>query len=101
MRDRSPIKENDKERIINDFKTTKFACIRCGSRDIETITTKPYADGINIHSCYELTNHNKEVELTFYVTGLLFCRNCKHRFHVKILDQGIRNTDEYFDNTLT
>ena len=99
--DRFPIKENDKERIINDFKTTKFACIRCGSRDIETITTKPYADGINIHGRNEHTNHNKEIELTFYVTALLFCGNWKHRFHVKILDQGIRNTDEYFDNTLT
>jgi len=100
LREGFPIKENDKERIINDLKTTKFACIRCGLKDIETITTKDYTDGINVHGIYEHTNHNKETGI-FYVTALLFCRNCKHRFHVKIFDQGIRNTDEYFDNTLT
>ena len=69
MRDRFSIKENNKAQIIKDFKSIKFACIRCGSLDIETTAVEPYDDG-------------------------------KHRFYVKILDQGIRNTDVYFDNML-
>ena len=59
MREVFPIKENDKERIINDLKTTKFACIRYGLRDIETITTKDYTDGINVQvSCENIRSRN-------------------------------------------
>jgi transcription elongation factor Elf1 len=98
--DRFPIEENDYDRIIGDFKEIKFACIRCGSRDMEITGVEPYADGINAHSRPESSDHGNDIELTFYITGILFCRNCKHRFYLKILDQGIRNTDVYFDNTL-
>ena len=100
MRDRFPIKENNKARIIKDFKSIKFACIRCGSLDIETTAVEPYDDGINVHSPYDSSKRDGDNEMTFYVTSLLFCMTCKHRFYVKILDQGIRNTDVYFDNML-
>ena len=98
--DRFPIEENDYDRIVDDFKEIKFACIRCGSRDIEITGVEPYTDGINAHSRLESSDNGNDIELTFYITGFLYCRKCKHRFYLKILDQGIRNTDVYFDNTL-
>lgn len=99
MNDKFLIKENNKERIIKDFKLTRFACIRCGSRDMEITAVEPYADGINVHGHNEPSNRDNDIEFT-RVTGLLLCGKCKHRFYVKILDQGISNTDVYFDNTL-
>jgi transcription elongation factor Elf1 len=98
MSEEFPIKEEHYEQLINDFRSIRFPCIICGSRDIEIIEAEPH-DRINAHS----HSHIRDIELTtaFYVTGILFCRKCKHRFHIKILDQGIRNTDVYFDNALT
>ena len=98
MNDKSPIKENNKERIIKD-KLARFACIICGSRDIEITAVEPYADGIKVHGHNEPSDRDNDIEFT-RVTGLLLCGKCKHRFYVKILDQGISNTDIYFDNTL-
>ena len=102
MNEKFPVIETDKNRIINDFKSNKFACIRCGSRKIKITTVESYNDGMNVNGRYASSNSdiNVELTLTFHVTGLLFCEKCKHRFYVKILDQGIRNTDIYFDNTL-
>ena len=99
MNDKFPIKENNKERIIKEFKLTRFACIICGSRDIEITAVEPYADGIKVHGHNEPSNRDNDIEFT-RVTGLLLCGKCNHRFYVKILDQGISNTDVYFDNTL-
>ncbi|HEX7817974.1 MAG TPA: hypothetical protein VF419_01220 [Nitrososphaeraceae archaeon] len=99
MNDKFSIKENNKERIIKDFKLTRFACIICGSRDLEITAVEPYADGIKVHSHNEPSNHYNDIEFT-RLTGLLLCGKCNHRFYVKILDQGISNTDVYFDNTL-
>jgi len=101
MNEEFQIREDDKERIINDFKSIKFRCIRCGLRNIEVIGAEPYADGINLHGRHESADPKKDIEMTFYVTGLLFCKRCNHRFYAKILDQGTRNTNIYFDNTLT
>jgi transcription elongation factor Elf1 len=95
-----PIKEADKKRIIKDFKSNRFACIRCGSRKIKITTVEPYNDRINVNGRYKASNSEIEIESKFNVTSLLFCEKCKHRFYMKILDQGIRNTDTYFDNTL-
>ena len=92
------IKENDIDRIICNFKKTKFTCIRCGSTDIEITGVKPYSGGINKHGIYRFQTIGDDE--TFYITSLLDCRNCKHRFYMNMLDQGIRNTDVYFDNTL-
>jgi transcription elongation factor Elf1 len=99
MNDKFIIKENNKERIIKDLKLTRFACIRCGSRDIEITAVEPYADGIKVHGHNEPSIRDIDIEFT-RVTGLLLCGKCKHRFYVKILDQGISNTDVYIDNTL-
>ena len=95
------IREEDKERIIDDFRSIKFRCIRCGLQNIQVIGAEPCADGINVHGSHESADPKKDIEMTFYITGLLFCKRCNHRFHVKILDQGTRNTDVYFDNMLT
>jgi len=86
MSEEFPIREEDEERIKNSFSSIKFSCIRCGLRDIE----------INEIELY----HKEETESAFYVTALLYCRRCNHRFHMKILDQGLRNTNVYFNNKL-
>lgn len=99
MNEKSPINENNFERINKDFRSIKFACVSCGSREIEIISVEPHVNG-KVQGLHESSSPDNDIELTFYVTGLLFCINCKHRFYVKILDQGIRNTDVYFDNTL-
>jgi hypothetical protein len=101
MSEEFPIREEDGERIINDFRSIKFRCIRCGLRDIEISEIQPRCDGINFHGIGQPANPKNDIEMTFYVTGLLFCKRCNHRFHVKILDQGTRNTNIYFDNMLT
>ena len=99
MREEYPIKEKDYERIMKDFRSIRFPCIRCGSKDIEIVVADPQADKINIRGIHP-PRPIKDIESTFYVAGILFCRKCNHRFHVKILDQGIRNTNVYFDNGL-
>jgi len=86
MSEEFPNREEDEEQIKNSFSSIKFSCIRCGLRDIEINEIQP--------------NHKKEAETAFYVTALLYCRRCNHRFHVKILDQGLRNTNVYFNNKL-
>jgi len=101
MKEEFLIREDDKERIVNDFRSIKFPCIRCGLQDIGINEIQPYADGINFHGVGQPANPKKDIETTFYVTGLLFCRRCNHRFHVKVLDQGPRNTNLYFNNMLT
>lgn len=98
MRKESPVKQKKYERIIRDFKSTKFSCIRCGSKKIKLIDADSHLDGIK--NGVPLTSPIKDIEMTFYVSGILFCMKCNHRFHVKILDQGIRNTNLYFDNSL-
>jgi len=100
MREKYPVKEKDYERIIKDFRSIRFPCIRCGSKDIEILGADSHTDGINVRGIHP-PSPNKDIELTLYVAGILFCRKCNHRFYVKILDQGIRNTNVYFDNRLT
>jgi hypothetical protein len=100
MIEKFPIREQDEERIKNDFRSIKVHCIRCGLADIEISGIESQADGINVHGLYQPANPYDR-ETTFYVTALLFCRRCNHRFHVKILDQGLRNTNVYFNNMLT
>jgi len=99
MRKEFSVKEKDYKRIINDFKSTRFSCIRCGSKNLEIIDADSHLEGIKDHDTP--TSPTKDIELTFYVAGILSCRKCNHRFHVKILDQGIRNTNLYFDNSLS
>jgi transcription elongation factor Elf1 len=81
-----PTREEYKEKIQKRFSSTKFSCIRCGLQNIEINEIEPYPTQV--------------AETALYVTALLFCRRCNHRFHVKILDQGTRNTNLYFDSTL-
>jgi transcription elongation factor Elf1 len=100
MNEKFPVKETDKNRIITYFKSNKFVCIRCGSKKIKITSGEPNNERININGLYVSSNSDIEVELSFHVTGLLFCNKCRHRFYVKIVDQGIKNTDVYFDNTL-
>jgi len=100
MREEYPVKEKDYTRIKKDFRSIRFPCIRCGSKNIEVIEADSHADGINVHG-FNSHSPTRDIELTFYVAGILFCRKCNHRFHVKILGQGIKNTNVYFDNTLT
>ena len=103
MREEYPIKEKDYERIMKDFRSFRFSCMRCGSKDIEIVVADPHADPhadkINVRGVHP-PRPTKDIGSTFYVVGILFCRKCNHRFHVKILDQGIRNTNVYFDNGL-
>ena len=100
MNEKFPVKETEKNRIINYFKSNKFACIRCGSKKIKITSGEASNGRININERYMTSNSDIDVELSFRVTGLLFCNKCNHRFYLKIMDQGIRNTDIYFDNTL-
>jgi transcription elongation factor Elf1 len=86
MSKRLPTREEYKEKIEKRFSSTKFSCIRCGVQNMEINEIQPYP-----------TNGT---ETALYVTALFLCRRCNHRFHVKILDQGTRNTDLYFDSTL-
>jgi transcription elongation factor Elf1 len=99
MREEYPIKEKDHKRIKKDFRSIRFPCIRCGSKDIEIVGADPHANGINVRGIHT-PSPTKDIELTFYVTGILSCRKCSHRFHVKISDQGISNTNVYLDNRL-
>jgi len=101
MIEKFPIRQQDEERIKNDFRSIKVHCIRCGLEDIEISGVESQADGITVHGLYQPGNPHDDRERTFYVTGLLFCRRRNHRFHVKILDQGLRNTNVYFNNMLT
>jgi len=101
MSEEFPIREEDEERIKNDFRSIKFPCIRCGLNDIEINEIEPHAGRINFRAVRDSANPKKDIKTTFYVTGLLYCRRCNHRFHVKILDQGPRNTNLYFNNALT
>ena len=87
MSKRLPTREEYKEKIEKRFSSTKFSCIRCGLQNIEINEIEPYP--------------TKVTETALYVTALLFCRGCNHRFHVKILDQGTRNTNLYFDSLCT
>lgn len=100
MRKEYSVKEKDYKRIINDFKSTRFSCIRCGSKNLEILDADSHLEEIKDHD-NPPTSPNKDIELTFYVAGILSCRKCNHRFHVKIMDQGIRNTNLYFDNSLS
>lgn len=100
MRKEYSVKEKDYKRIINDFKSTRFSCIRCGSKNLEILDADSHLEGIKDHD-NPSTSPIKDIELTFYVAGILSCGKCNHRFHVKILDQGIRNTNLYFDNSLS
>lgn len=79
-------REEDEERMKESFSSIKFSCIKCGLQNIDISEIQSYP--------------NKGTETARYVTALLFCRSCNHRFHVKILDQGARNTNTYFDNAL-
>ena len=99
MRKEYPIKEKDYERIMKDFRSIRFPCIRCGSKDIKIVVADPHADKINVRGIHP-SSTIKDTALIFYVAGILFCRKCNHRFHVKILDQGPRNTNLYFNNML-
>jgi len=100
LRKEYSVEETDYKRIINDFKSTRFSCIRCGSKNLEIIDADSHLEGIKDHGGPP-TNPTKDIGLTFYVSGILSCRKCNHRFHVKILDQGVRNTNLYFDNSLS
>ena len=86
MSKRLPTREEYKEKIEKHFGSTKFSCIRCGVQNIAINKIQPYP--------------TKGTETAIYVTALLLCTKCNHRFHVKILDQGALNTDLYFDSTL-
>jgi hypothetical protein len=86
MSEDSRIRKEDEERIKNSFSSIKVSCIRCGLQNIEINEIQPFP--------------NRGTKTAFYVTALLYCRRCNHRFHVKILDQGPRNTNVYFNNTL-
>ena len=81
-----PTREKNEERIEKSLNSTKFSCIRCGLQNIEINKVQTY--------------WTKGTKSALYVIALLFCKRCNHRFHVKILDQGDRNTDLYFNNTL-
>jgi len=96
-----PIRENDTERIINDFKSIRFPCIRCGLKGTEIIGVEVHVDKVKIQGLRHSNNSDREIKMILYVTGLLFCKRCNHRFHMKILDQGTRNTNVYFDNMLS
>ena len=94
------VKQKDYERIIKDFKSIKFSCIRCGSKNIKVMEADSHPDGIKVHGVLP-TSPSKDNEMTtLYVVGILICMKCNHRFHVKIFDQGMRNTNLYFDNSL-
>jgi len=80
MKEEFPIREEEEERIKNDFRLMKFRCIRCGLQDIEINEIEPHADGINFHGVGHPANPKKDIETTFYVTGLLFCRRCNLDF---------------------
>jgi transcription elongation factor Elf1 len=99
MRKEYPVKEKDYTRIKKDFRSIRFPCIRCGSNDIEIVGADAHNDGIIVHGIRP-PSPIKDIELIFYVAGILFCRKCNHRFHVKISDQGISNTNVYIDNRL-
>ena len=65
MKEEFPIRGENKERIVNDFKLIKFRCIRCGSKNIQINEIQPYADGINFHGRGQTANPENEIELTF------------------------------------
>lgn len=99
MRKEYPVKQKDYERIIKDFKSIKFSCIRCGSKNIKVMDADSHPDGIKVHGVPPVST-SKDIGITFSVVGILICMKCNHRFHVKIFDQGMRNTNLYFDNSL-
>jgi hypothetical protein len=83
MEEEYPIRDEDEQKIINRFEKIDFYCIRCGARNLNKKNIRPYCDGIDFKSAGRVI---ESVE-TFFVEGNLFCNQCKHNFHVKILDQ--------------
>jgi hypothetical protein len=60
MKEEFPIREEDEERIKNDFRLMKFRCIRCGFQDIEINEIEPHTDGINFRSVGQPAKPKKE-----------------------------------------
>ena len=100
MRKEYSVKWKEYERIISDFRSIGFYCIRCGSKKIKVIDVDSNPDG-NKNYRSRSNKSAKKTELHFYLAGILHCRKCNHRFYVKILDQGTRNTNLYIDNCLS
>ena len=67
-----PIKGLDQTIINKRFEATHFHCIRCGSMDIEKSEIGYYSNGSN--------DSHKDTEGTFFVSGMLYCKRCKHNF---------------------
>ena len=59
-------REEHGKKIKKSFSSIKFSCIKCGLQKIEMDEIQSYP--------------NKGTEIA-YVTALLFCRRCKHRYH--------------------
>ena len=86
--------------MSNFFKSIGFSCIKCGSKNIQV--SNVYSNLNETQSRDEsLTDRNNDFETAFFISGILFCDKCNHRFYAKILDQGVKNTDLYFDNSLS
>jgi len=63
MNEEFPIREEDEERIKDDFRSIKFPCIRCGFKDVEINEIQPYAGGINFHGVGQAANPKKYIEM--------------------------------------
>ena len=81
MKEDFPIKDIDQNIINKRFESTHFHCIRCGSIDIEKSEIAYYANGH--HNSNAFPSDTKDA---FIVTGMLYCKKCKHNFSVRITD---------------
>lgn len=61
--------------MLENFSQINFYCIRCGSPDV---TKNDQKAGISL----------TDVQDTLYANGFFTCSDCKHKFLVKIEDQG-------------
>lgn len=93
-------KITDKNRTVNNFRSCRFSCVRCSSKNIEVMNVDTNQREIVDHDISSSIPINNS-DVPFYVAAILYCRECRHRFYVKILDQGIINTNVYFDNSLS
>ena len=77
-----PVRNQERQVFTDRFNSMKFSCIRCGLNDLNKSDIEFYIDGNDFPNASP-----NSIEQTFFVTGMLFCNRCKHRFFVKILDQ--------------
>jgi hypothetical protein len=77
LNEKFPINDTDQNIIKKRSESSHFHCMRCRSIDMQKSEVGYYANGSNV---------SPSDEDTFFVTGILYCKRCKHNFSVRFTD---------------